>query len=248
LSNPQSWNRYSYVQNRPISFNDPTGHSICGLGGTGGCDREEELVSYAAETVKRLGKKNDLLAMTRIIEKASKLYRTNEEMIPALSYVFLGIRESNPATLLHALHANPCVAIGREIRDCPANAQRGVFGDTGFNKDFRDTFSQPFHFWAYVATSANTEGATGPGSYLPGRIVSNVGNTYHEIIQPDGAGATWQDYALARAGMNIGTLINLGVVGPDQLAGTINDYLGEGGPGAYYVDPLVMIAPLQGNR
>mgnify|MGYP002073936708 FL=1 len=30
-ANPQSWNRYSYVLNRPISFNDPTGHeSVCG--------------------------------------------------------------------------------------------------------------------------------------------------------------------------------------------------------------------------
>ena len=27
-SNPQSWNRYSYVVNRPISFNDPTGHMM----------------------------------------------------------------------------------------------------------------------------------------------------------------------------------------------------------------------------
>ena len=25
-ANPQSWNRYSYVQNNPIRFNDPTGH------------------------------------------------------------------------------------------------------------------------------------------------------------------------------------------------------------------------------
>jgi hypothetical protein len=26
LSNPQSWNRYSYVTNRPVNFSDPTGH------------------------------------------------------------------------------------------------------------------------------------------------------------------------------------------------------------------------------
>jgi hypothetical protein len=26
LSNPQSWNRFSYVQNNPIGYNDPTGH------------------------------------------------------------------------------------------------------------------------------------------------------------------------------------------------------------------------------
>jgi hypothetical protein len=28
-SNPQAWNRYSYVGNRPINFNDPTGHKPC---------------------------------------------------------------------------------------------------------------------------------------------------------------------------------------------------------------------------
>jgi hypothetical protein len=38
LFNPQSWNRYSYVTNRPINFNDPTGHwgdsnSACGVRG-----------------------------------------------------------------------------------------------------------------------------------------------------------------------------------------------------------------------
>jgi hypothetical protein len=27
--NPQSWNRYSYVRNNPILFNDPTGHLYC---------------------------------------------------------------------------------------------------------------------------------------------------------------------------------------------------------------------------
>ena len=28
-ANPQSWNRYSYVTNRPVNFNDPTGHIKC---------------------------------------------------------------------------------------------------------------------------------------------------------------------------------------------------------------------------
>jgi hypothetical protein len=32
-SNPQAWNRFSYVMNRPVNFNDPTGHSVdCGFG------------------------------------------------------------------------------------------------------------------------------------------------------------------------------------------------------------------------
>jgi hypothetical protein len=37
-SNPQSWNKFSYVRNSPVNFNDPTGHKECddekGCGGT----------------------------------------------------------------------------------------------------------------------------------------------------------------------------------------------------------------------
>jgi hypothetical protein len=40
LSNPQSWNRYSYVTNRPVNFNDPTGHvQACEFGDEGDCGR-----------------------------------------------------------------------------------------------------------------------------------------------------------------------------------------------------------------
>lgn len=35
-ANPQNWNRYSYVTNRPVNFNDPSGHNAeCGLGELG---------------------------------------------------------------------------------------------------------------------------------------------------------------------------------------------------------------------
>jgi|CXWJ01.1.fsa_nt_gi hypothetical protein len=38
VSNPQAWNRYSYVNNRPIIFNDPTGHApSCDNGDWDGC-------------------------------------------------------------------------------------------------------------------------------------------------------------------------------------------------------------------
>ncbi len=50
LSNPQSWNRYSYVTNRPVNFNDPTGHvQACEFGDEGDCGRganTEEIVKY----------------------------------------------------------------------------------------------------------------------------------------------------------------------------------------------------------
>ena len=39
-SNPQGWNRYSYVANRPVNFNDPSGHiSECGEGEEADCER-----------------------------------------------------------------------------------------------------------------------------------------------------------------------------------------------------------------
>jgi hypothetical protein len=42
-SNPQSLNRYSYVENRPVNFNDPTGHQ-----------KEKELTGFQRERQRRL--------------------------------------------------------------------------------------------------------------------------------------------------------------------------------------------------
>jgi hypothetical protein len=39
LSNPQSWNRYSYVRNNPILYNDPTGHAEDVPFDEGKCDK-----------------------------------------------------------------------------------------------------------------------------------------------------------------------------------------------------------------
>ena len=36
-ANSQAWNRYSYVGNRPVNFNDPTGYFACGDGETKEC-------------------------------------------------------------------------------------------------------------------------------------------------------------------------------------------------------------------
>jgi RHS repeat-associated protein len=46
ILNPQSWNRYSYVENRPVIFNDPTGHTaLCGSS----CEAEYERPQYTLD-------------------------------------------------------------------------------------------------------------------------------------------------------------------------------------------------------
>ncbi|MEK6754348.1 MAG: RHS repeat-associated core domain-containing protein, partial [Chloroflexota bacterium] len=240
----QGLDRYAYVLNNPMRYHDPSGHAPeCDDGPQTWTACRQQLHDYANSTLEELGGVDDLEAVVRIVDKAAQLYKNYDNMIPALSGIFLGIEESNSLTIWHAFLADRCAALGRA--DCEANTVS--FGDAGFNHDFQDGQSQPFHFWAYLATSANTEG-TGPASYMPGAIISAGANVVHEIIMPDGAGATWQDYALAQAGINIGTLVNVGAVTPDQLGNTIKDYVGTNGPGAYFVPLLIQIMPLEGNR
>lgn len=244
------------MHNNPINFNDPSGHTpACDDGPKTWADCKKQLGDFATKKLKELGGSNDLEAMTQIVEKAAKLYKNYEDMIPALSQIFLGIEESNYLTVYNAAtdNPNPCAAIGRP--ECNSDL---YFEDAGFHRDFQDGLSQPFHFWAYLATSANAQGS-GPASYLPGRVVSHAANVYHEYYQINvvriqklnlnlhDSGATWQDYALARAGMNIGTLVNMGTVSPDQLGNTIRRVLGDEGPGAFYVSPLKFLMPLDGN-
>jgi hypothetical protein len=46
LSNPKAFNRYSYVKNSPVNFNDPTGHIDCPVGNT--CGLAENLLTMLA--------------------------------------------------------------------------------------------------------------------------------------------------------------------------------------------------------
>ena len=57
--NPQAWNRYSYVYNSPIVYNDPSGHlMVCNASGTICTDSPDDLPGPASSTSSNRGSKN----------------------------------------------------------------------------------------------------------------------------------------------------------------------------------------------
>ncbi len=58
-SNPQSWNRYSYVQNSPINYSDPTGHRIDDGCLTEGCSLTQYQKDQDEQKLELLKKEHD---------------------------------------------------------------------------------------------------------------------------------------------------------------------------------------------
>ena len=61
-ANPQSWNRYSYVTNRPVNFNDPTGHMQESEGirdNDGKCDSDDKACNDLVDRIKKKKEKGD---------------------------------------------------------------------------------------------------------------------------------------------------------------------------------------------
>jgi hypothetical protein len=192
--------------------------------------------------------------MALIVEKAAELYGTFDEMLPQLSYIFLGVEKSGPGTLVAAAiqaKKNGCAGIGRDPTDCHTSTK--YFGDTGFHSDFRDGYNQLFHLWGYIADTA------APGHPFMGGVgfvESNIGNFGHEIVQSifrypkGGEGTSWQDFELSGQGMYIGELITTGSITPNELATVIRNNIGPNGPGSSGEFQMLtqLFGPLAGQR
>jgi hypothetical protein len=246
LYNPQALNRFSYVLNNPLRYSDPSGHRECEMVSGGGCmnGKKLNLWNYATDMLIKWGGKDDVEGAVRIIDKAVNLYGTMDKIIPELTEIFNGFHESNPLTIVRLLGVDGCAGVGRDPRDCDSNTDDMSFWDKGFSEDFQDNHNQIFHYWAYLATTASTDYPV--GGYALGYLVGQAGNLGHEILGiGDPKGASWQDYALAEAGINTGVMISLGLISPNELSEYVRNDLTMSVP---YVSPLIQRVPLPGNR
>jgi hypothetical protein len=194
----------------------------------------------AIDILRQLGGVNDLEAMARIADAYARLYPSWELFLSQMSNTFLGVPVFGPATLVEAAIAtrlNGCIGKGREPHDCPANEGQPYFQDTGFHLDYQDGHNQPYHVWGFIAQTAYPFDEY---THLSGVCFAHAGNIFHDIIQSrrflaheDGYGASWQDYFLSLAGIEIGSAISYGVIeSPQELGRVLLKRLGPDGPGS----------------
>ena len=154
------------------------------------------------------------------------LFHEYDDLLPALTQVFNGTNSADMVTLMRGFGVDRCAGLGRGENDCPENQY--VFGDSGFHEDFWDHgTNQIFHVWPYIA---NTGGAYSFGG--AGLSIAQFGNFFHEKFaswwfKRTDFGASWNDYFLSQAGMEIGVAITNGEIAPNELADYVYRRLGR---------------------
>ncbi len=196
----------------------------------GGCQdldlcRQEFLDIRSNEILRKYGGKDDNKALKEIIKVGAALYHTYDAMLPALTRVINGNSSAHLLTLYISSGVGPCDGLGRGKYNCATNEYS--FADSGFHSDFQDNENnQLFHVWPYIA---NVGGKYSFGGV--GLTVAQFRNWYHETREK-GSGASWNDYFMSQAGMEIGVGIANGEIAPDELADFVFWRLGPDGPGS----------------
>jgi RHS repeat-associated protein len=230
LYNPQALNRYAYVLNNPVRYNDPSGHKVCeDVDANGKCtgDKIARLLDYVHKNILNdkgeIKKKHKSLdAMEMVVKKAASIYgRDWNGFLDATTFVFTGYYGHGSGAML-----------GAHLSDFD-----GYFdGDSGFHGDFRDQSNQVRHFWAAFATAANPY-----GNNPFGEASAHIGNVEHDILEDWvwNSGGTKMDYELSLTGIDIASQVGKEkeITTPAELAAVLVYRLGENGPG-YLGDPV----------
>jgi hypothetical protein len=121
VSNPQSWNRYSYVTNRPINFNDPTGHMLDDGCRTEGCNLTALQKARDAQVLAR---------HNREAERLKKRYRELRRQDELFSLMFSGSGENGDWTAGDWEYYN---AHRSDLWNNPELWDRGLDSETGWD-------------------------------------------------------------------------------------------------------------------
>jgi hypothetical protein len=242
--NPQSLNRYSYVNNNPIKYIDPTGHFLqCDSKGNcyddGYSATDPDFTSYDAdERRQKLLEYNnrlykwvqagytyngeaitDLEALAQLCEYAASMIPTDIEWDRTAAFI-----DDVSAVLIEW-----SIWSGRKYY---ADNNGMNLGQSGFDPAFQDPGvggEQPHHFWMWVYVTK--EG---------GAILAGAGNLSHEtwfagdlkhLVSPFG-GRSYQDFALGQEGVTMALALKYEDLAIEDVDNYVRAHLGTGTPTA----------------